>query len=221
MCVWHWFVLNSLWPSEAPMATYIWATIGSGKVWLSDGTKPLTDLCLPVHVPKLLFCIVNLQTILLELRTLGGQRVSQVQSLADRNVWSFGSAQVHSVIITSLFKNNSVKSVWRKALLLSFPLPGTVVCQENSLKLRRWQAICWSPDFYWLRLTLIPAWISDYTHYKVWGEIIYPLPNFNGAAVEVWPVTLDICRLNQFSCLGYQLTLLTEINQARFWALTY
>ena len=31
--------------------------------------------------------------------------------------------------------------------------------------------------------TLLPAWISNYIHYKVWDEITYPFPNFN---VEVW-----------------------------------
>ena len=30
-------------------------------------------------------------------------------------------------------------------------------------------------------LNLIQAWISNYIHYKVWGEIIYPFLNFNGA----------------------------------------
>ena len=25
-----------------------------------------------------------------------------------------------------------------------------------------------------------------YTHYKVWDEITYPFPNFNGFTVEVW-----------------------------------
>ena len=35
-------------------------------------------------------------------------------------------------------------------------------------------------------VTLIPSWISDYIHFKVWGEINYPFPNFNGATVEVW-----------------------------------
>ena len=29
-------------------------------------------------------------------------------------------------------------------------------------------------------LTLIPAWISNYIHYKAWGEITYPFLNFNG-----------------------------------------
>ena len=36
------------------------------------------------------------------------------------------------------------------------------------------------------RLTLISSWISNYIQHKVWGEIIYPFPNFNSAAVEVW-----------------------------------
>ena len=35
-------------------------------------------------------------------------------------------------------------------------------------------------------IDLIPAWISNYIHYKVWDEITYPFPNFNGCTVEVW-----------------------------------
>ena len=34
--------------------------------------------------------------------------------------------------------------------------------------------------------TLFPAWIGNYIQYKVSDEIIYPFPNFNGTAVEVW-----------------------------------
>ena len=34
-------------------------------------------------------------------------------------------------------------------------------------------------------LTLIPAWISIYIHYKVLNEITYPIPNFNYRTVEV------------------------------------
>ena len=36
-----------------------------------------------------------------------------------------------------------------------------------------------------LTLTLIPAWISHHMFSKVWDEITYPFPNFNGATVEV------------------------------------
>ena len=39
--------------------------------------------------------------------------------------------------------------------------------------------------FYWHGLTLISAWISNYIHYKMWDEIIYPFLNFNGATVEI------------------------------------
>ena len=43
-----------------------------------------------------------------------------------------------------------------------------------------------SGRFYQHGLTLIPALISDPIHYKVWDEIAYPSPNFNGCTVEVW-----------------------------------
>ena len=39
--------------------------------------------------------------------------------------------------------------------------------------------------FYSNGLTLIPAWISNYIHYKVLDDINYPFLNFNGATVEV------------------------------------
>ena len=34
--------------------------------------------------------------------------------------------------------------------------------------------------------TLFPAWISNRMLSKVWDEITYPFPNFNGCTVEVW-----------------------------------
>ena len=40
--------------------------------------------------------------------------------------------------------------------------------------------------FYLHDLTLIPAWLNNYIHYKVWNEIIYPFQNFNGCTDEVW-----------------------------------
>ena len=30
-----------------------------------------------------------------------------------------------------------------------------------------------------------PQWVN-YIHFKMWDEITYPFPNFNGATVEVW-----------------------------------
>ena len=46
---------------------------------------------------------------------------------------------------------------------------------------------CWHlGSLYWHGLTLIPAWLSNHTPNKVWDEIVYPFPNFNGATIEVW-----------------------------------
>ena len=33
--------------------------------------------------------------------------------------------------------------------------------------------------------TLIPAWISNYIHYKLWDEITYPFQNFKSCTIEV------------------------------------
>ena len=44
---------------------------------------------------------------------------------------------------------------------------------------------------FWRKLTRCPSWISNYIHYNVWDEIIYPFPNFNGAANEVWKPISD------------------------------
>ena len=38
-------------------------------------------------------------------------------------------------------------------------------------------------SFYWHGLTLIPAWISNYIHYKVWDESIFPFPKFNSSTI--------------------------------------
>ena len=41
-------------------------------------------------------------------------------------------------------------------------------------------------SFYKHGLTLIPTWISNYSHYEVWDEITYLFLNFNGAVNKVW-----------------------------------
>ena len=43
----------------------------------------------------------------------------------------------------------------------------------------------WNP-FYCHWLMLILTWISNHVHYKLWDKITYPIPNFNGAAIEIW-----------------------------------
>ena len=48
-----------------------------------------------------------------------------------------------------------------------------------------WYIEAWDP-LYQRGLTVISACISKHIHSKVWDEIAYPFPNFNGAIVEVW-----------------------------------
>ena len=45
--------------------------------------------------------------------------------------------------------------------------------------------VSWDP-FYQHGLILIPAWICNLVFSKVWGEITFAFPNFNGCTVEVW-----------------------------------
>ena len=56
--------------------------------------------------------------------------------------------------------------------------------QINEIFMISWD--CTRDPFYKHGLTLIPAWISNHMPSKVWEEIIYPFPNFNGCTVEVW-----------------------------------
>ena len=54
----------------------------------------------------------------------------------------------------------------------------------NTIKFNK-SAVTWN-SFYLHGLTLIPVFISNHIHYKMWDEIVYPFQNFNGAIVEVW-----------------------------------
>ena len=41
--------------------------------------------------------------------------------------------------------------------------------------------------YYWHGLTLIAARMDKWIHYdKMWDEVIYPFPNFNGRTTDVW-----------------------------------
>ena len=60
---------------------------------------------------------------------------------------------------------------------------------------------------WWHVVTLIQTWISNYNHYKLWDEISYPFPNFNGVTVEVWEwisnfIDIDISMTCNFILLG-------------------
>ena len=57
----------------------------------------------------------------------------------------------------------------------------------------------------WITVTLIPTWISNYIHYKVWDEITYPFPNFSGTTIEIWKwISNYIPRIRRIGgCYGF------------------
>ena len=85
-------------------------------------------------------------------------------------------------------------SQWKFCMLIQFPVNKDAFDSIGSCKgfvpkrqqtnARNNNRHSWGP-FYYHGLTLIPAWISNYIHCKVWDEITYPFLNFNGCTVEV------------------------------------
>ena len=74
---------------------------------------------------------------------------------------------------------------WANVTMLAGRLPGQVKGEFRPQVHRVSLPEFWD-HFYYHGLTLIPAWISNHMSSKVWDEITYPFPNFNGCTVEVW-----------------------------------
>ena len=64
--------------------------------------------------------------------------------------------------------------------------------------------VCWKWKLHWIMiknfpgLGLIPAWIFNYIHHKMWDEITYPFPNFNGCTVDGFRIFINcfsLCRI--------------------------
>ena len=75
--------------------------------------------------------------------------------------------------------------------------------------------------FYWHGLTLIPAWIIKYIHYKVRYEITYPFPIFNGGTIEVWEWITSIVphftrHVITYPCWDKSLTMLVKATEVKF-----
>ena len=58
------------------------------------------------------------------------------------------------------------------------------ICHCLGFGMQQWYAlyVC----LYSYGLNLIPAWMINHMHYKVWDGITNPISNFNGSTVEVW-----------------------------------
>ena len=60
---------------------------------------------------------------------------------------------------------------------------GSLLCKSNCIFNKK---VDTRGPVYQHVLTFIPTWISDHRPNRVWGEIMYPLSNFNVVTVEVW-----------------------------------
>ena len=69
-------------------------------------------------------------------------------------------------------------------LLLASRYPTYCSSHRSSHKYSCRTTFTWD-SYYWYDLTVIPAWISNHRPGKVWDEITYPFPNFNGCTVVV------------------------------------
>ena len=87
--------------------------------------------------------------------------------------------------LNSISNNQNVSQSMSKfwVILLHFTrrVDNFVVTGSTAWKWQHWLLL----HLYQHGLTLIPAWISNYTHYNRWNGITYPFLNFNGCAVEV------------------------------------
>ena len=113
-------------------------------------------------------------------------------------VWKLKSRYFYAIDSGKIYNIRRMKymfSVWddREPKILYFRLKGWVRFvweTENCAKIRMMSILssllAGAPIL--TRLAVIPAWTSNYIHhdYKVWGEITYPFPNFNGCTIEVW-----------------------------------
>ena len=57
----------------------------------------------------------------------------------------------------------------------------TVMKCQWKLLMQTTQSTMWGHPISLITINFNPTWISNYIHNKVWDEITYPLPNFNGA----------------------------------------
>ena len=83
----------------------------------------------------------------------------------------------YALWISKILKISSVNFRIIFIVELSFKILCITILQHSA-------KYCWAL-FYQHGLTLILAWISNYTHYNVWNQTTYPFLNFNGATVEL------------------------------------
>ena len=163
-------------------------------------------------VPKLLFCIMSQKIILLQLlpHLPGTNELRSSFRGTSQLQWPQGSLLLINLIFNMLncFKDfkicihilyhslDFVKLKKTKFIMEQPYMLPSLYCQYH---------VCWCPGDFWSQgisrhgidqrswnipslasEELILAWISNHIPSKVWDEITYLFPNFNGCTIEVW-----------------------------------
>ena len=102
-------------------------------------------------------------------------------------------------------KHNLCTNATENHLISSLPVDFNPVVAHVSIGLATYLAYV----NIWMIINLISAWMSNNRRSKVWYEIFYPFPNFNGTTVEVWEWKLFHTTLHNecsyLSLLGFKL----------------
>ena len=99
--------------------------------------------------------------------------------------------QPHDCLLNCLFRRRSKEtSKLRVTGLCAGNSPGTGEFPAQMASNAENVSIWWrhhanSRPFYYHDPTIIPVWLSNHTPSKVWDEIIYSFPNFNGRTTNI------------------------------------
>ena len=85
-----------------------------------------------------------------------------------------------TTVLQTIFSN---AVTWKKKFMHAFLRLGPIEWNWV-LTLNKYCSFNFCCPFYQHWLKLIPAWISYYTQYNFWDEIIYPFPKFNGTGMD-------------------------------------
>ena len=100
---------------------------------------------------------------------------------------SVKSSDIHIRAIWQEMPQPSITKICLKIICLNFhsnfPGPNERMVVKQPFMI--WVYYLQGP-FYLYRITLTPAWMSNFTYHKIWDGITYLFPKFNNEAVEVW-----------------------------------
>ena len=193
--------------------------INISEIWIKIQNFSLTHWGRVMHI-----CVSKLTSVGSDNGLLPGRRQAIIWTNAGiLLIWPTGTNFSGNLIKIHIFSFKKMHLKMSSGKWRPFCL-GLNVLKKLHLKMlsTKWWFFCsglmvlvpWGP-FHYHRLPLVLVWISNNIHYKVWDEITYPFPNFNGCAVEVWKWISNFiphftCHVIIYPCCGYSSSILVK-----------